>query len=612
MSAVTPDPRARLSGVFLRALSYACPLQVVLVCGWLAVPHPQAAQPLALALITIAGAPLYLPLLVLARRPGFSRRALLTASLIGVGQMSAMTWAGGGLASGFELQVLWFVPVLVSLLPVSDILLVLATALGGWEAANVLGAGSAPVAASAHWGFAIVAATTLLVNAAGVGYVFGQLRAVSDRFRRRSVRDSLTGLGNRAQLAEHEHEACGEGRTGAAFIIDIDDFKLVNDAFGHHAGDELLRGVADRLRAHARSGDLLARAGGDEFALIAREVAGPSQATALADRLLGTCQDPFALGEFRAHVSVTVGVALLADAATVDEALRDADLALYAAKSQQRGSARLFKAPMRARAAARVSIEQRLRTALSGDELRLVYQPVVRLCDGTVEGMEALLRWRSPELGDVGPDQFIHVAERTGLIIPIGRFALARAVEQLACWRADGHDIRVGVNLSAAQLADEQLPGLLADLLACHDIPPGRVFLELTETALMERSSHQPLEMLDRLYGAGAQIALDDFGTGYSSLSRLSCLKLGCIKIDLSFVAQMLDDPTAERIVGAVVGMGQWMGVDIVAEGVETEAQLTKLVEMGCSHAQGYLFSAAVEADAAGRTLSQQATYLTN
>jgi diguanylate cyclase (GGDEF)-like protein len=456
------------------------------------------------------------------------------------------------------------------------------------------------------WAFGVMALATLFFNTAVAGYTYGQLRTVSDRFHLRSVRDPLTELANRAALAGYIAEQRDSGLRGTVYVIDIDGFKFVNDSLGHNAGDELLRLLAERLRGHAREGDLLARTGGDEFVLIARGLCGSAQAQSLSSRLLAVCDQPFVLEGLEANVSVTVGAALFNSGGGFEEAMSNADLALYAAKSIQRGTARLFEQSMRKQAVSRLAAEHHLRRALSHEELRLVYQPIVSVPTGGVTAMEALLRWRSEELGDVSPADFIPIAERTALILPIGRFVLREAVRQLAVWREHGHDITLSVNLSAGQLADEQLPEMLAELLTQYGVPPDRVTLELTETTLMERVASQPLEMLERLRAAGVHLALDDFGTGYSSLSRLSRLNLSTVKIDRSFVAEMLTDPPTAAIVSAVLAMAEPLGISVIAEGVETAEQLRRLHELGCEWAQGYLFARPTEADATIALLARE------
>jgi diguanylate cyclase (GGDEF)-like protein len=459
------------------------------------------------------------------------------------------------------------------------------------------------------WGFAVFAAATLAVNTAVVEFLFGRLRATTDDFQRRSVQDALTGLANRVALHERL-EAIDAGAPRAVYVIDVDGFKFVNDSLGHHAGDRLLERVAARLAGHARQGDLLARPGGDEFVLIADGVPDDGVAVALGQRLVDSCTAPFSLDGEEVEVSVTVGVRRVADAASGEEALRDADLALYAAKIERRGTVKLFAAPMRDAASSRLTLERHLRRALERDELHVVYQPVVDVEDGSITGMEALLRWDCEALGPVSPAEFIPVAERTGLILPIGRFVLARAIEQLAAWRAAGHDVRVSVNLSASQLADEQLPELLAELLATHGVPGEPVLLELTESALMQQAD-QPLQMLDRLRATGAGIVLDDFGTGYSSLSRLSGLRLAAVKIDRSFIAAMETDVGARAVVTAVLQMAGPLRCAVVAEGIETELQRELLRELGCGRAQGWLFGRPAPVEAATAVLEAAGTRAT-
>ena len=358
------NTQPRLNLVFARAMGLAWPLQVAVVAGWIAAPHPPGSHPLALALITLAALPLYLPLLVM-RRPQLTRTGANISMVFGVAQMCAMVWAGGGLASGFELMPLWFVPITVCLVPAVDVIVEMVVVVVGPALGAVLSNHPGlTFTQSSMWGFGLMAIATLLITSGATGYVHSELQAVSERFRRRSVQDPLTGLANRAALSSFISETVADGRPGTAYVIDIDGFKLINDSLGHHTGDVLLTLLADRLRSHARSGDLLARAGGDEFVLIARGVENSDQALALGERLVEVCADPFALDGTEAHLSVTVGAALLGDAPTVEESLRDADLALYAAKSDRRGTARLFEAAMREQALSRVSTEHHLRRAM--------------------------------------------------------------------------------------------------------------------------------------------------------------------------------------------------------------------------------------------------------
>jgi diguanylate cyclase (GGDEF)-like protein len=584
LSIVAPNQRLAL---ITRALGAAWPLQLVVTALWVLVPHDANAHEEWVIALTLAAAPLHLPLL-LPRPPALSRVGMNVASVVAITQMAALVWASGGLSSGFALLTLWYLPITVCALPNRDVAAQVALLAAGCTTAVALD-GSPPAPESGLWGFAVIAIATLVVNTAMVGFLYGRLRATTESYQRRSAEDALTGLANRALLHERL-DALDPRSSRAVLVIDVDGFKFVNDSLGHHAGDRLLVLVAERLARHARAGDLLARPGGDEFVLVADGIPDDATALALGRRLADSCLEPLSLDGEEVEVSVTVGVCHVGGAASGEEALRDADLALYAAKTERRGSVKLFAAEMRHAAVNRLTLERHLRRALDRDELHVVYQPVVDVESGAIVGMEALLRWRSEALGDVSPAEFIPIAERTGLILPIGRFVLARAVEQLAQWRAAGHGVRVSVNLSASQLADEQLPELLAELLEAHGVPGEPLLLELTETALMRHATAQPLQMLARLRATGAGLVLDDFGTGYSSLSRLSRLHLAAVKIDREFIAAMETDQGARAVVTAVLQMAGPLGCAVVAEGIETEAQRDILGELGCPRAQGFLF----------------------
>ena len=594
-----PTERAAL---LTRAVGAACPVQLVMTALWLLVPHAGRAHEGWVIALTLATTPLYAAV-VLRRSIVPSRMAMNVTGLVGILAVSCLVWAGGGLPSGFVLMALWFLPITVCSLPRGDVAAHVALLVAGSGAAAWLSYAHGPHHRGSLWGFAVVAVATLIVNTALVAYLFDRMRATTDDFKRQSAQDSLTGLANRAALHERL-DGIDMGSPRAVYVIDVDGFKFVNDSLGHHAGDRLLTLVARRLGRHARHGDLLARPGGDEFVLVADGIRDDGTAVAVAERLADSCAEPFNLDGEEVEVSVTVGVCRVAEAATGEEALRDADLALYAAKLERRGSVKLFAARMRDAASSRMTLERHLRRALDRDELHVVYQPVVDIADGSIVGMEALLRWQCPELGPISPADFIPIAERTGLILPIGRFVLARAVEQLAVWQAAGHDIRMSVNLSASQLTDEQLPDRLAELLEDHGAPAERLLLELTETALMRDTTGQPLQMLERLRATGAGLVLDDFGTGYSSLARLSSLRLAAVKIDRSFIAAMETDVGARAVVTAVMQMAGPLRCAVVAEGIETASQRDLLAELGCPRAQGYLFGRPAPADEATEMLA--------
>jgi diguanylate cyclase len=587
ISVPRPTDRAAL---MTRAIAAAWPVMIVMTIVWLLVPHAGRSHDVAVVALVAATTPLYLAVL-LRREIVVSRPAMNVVAALGALAVSALVYAGGGLPSGFFLLALWFLPITVCTLPRLDVALHATLIAAGCATASALSVhfGGPYRGHGSLWGLGVVAFATLIVNTTLVAYLFGRLRATTDDFQRRSAQDPLTGLANRTAL--HDRIDGMELRAShAVYVIDVDGFKFVNDSLGHHAGDRLLVLVAERLSGHARLGDLLARPGGDEFVLVADGIRDDEIALAVGQRLADSCAEPFSLDGEEVEVSVTIGARRLADAATGEEALRDADLALYAAKIERRGTVKLFAASMRDAASSRMTLERHLRRALDRDELHVVYQPVVDITDGSITGMEALLRWNCPDLGPVSPAEFIPIAERTGLILPIGRFVLARAVEQLAAWQAAGHDVRMSVNLSASQLADEQLPDLLVELLETHGAPAERLLLELTESALMRQATDQPLQMLERLRSTGAGLVLDDFGTGYSSLARLSSLRLAAVKIDRSFIAAMESDVGARAVVTAVMQMAGPLGCAVVAEGIETESQRDLLLALGCPRAQGYLF----------------------
>ena len=468
--AVPPRPTDRVA-LITRAIAAAWPVMIVMTVVWLLVPHAGRANDAAVVVLTAATAPLYLAVL-LRRAIIVSRPAMNVVAVVGAVAVSGLVYAGGGLPSGFFLLALWFLPIVVCTLPGRDVALHAVLIAAGCATASALSVhmGGPYNGHGSLWGLGVVALATLVVNTTLVAYLFGRMRATTDDFQRRSAQDPLTGLANRTALHDRI-DAMDLRASRAVYVIDVDGFKFVNDSLGHHAGDRLLVLVAERLSGHARLGDLLARPGGDEFVLVADGIRDDDGALAVGQRLADSCAEPFSLDGEEVEVSVTIGARRVADAATGEEALRDADLALYAAKLERRGTVKLFAASMRDAASSRMTLERHLRRALDRDELHVVYQPVVDITDSSIVGMEALLRWNCADLGPVSPAEFIPIAERTGLILPIGRFVLARAVEQLAAWQAAGHDVRMSVNLSASQLADEQLPDLLVELLETHRRP---------------------------------------------------------------------------------------------------------------------------------------------
>jgi diguanylate cyclase (GGDEF)-like protein len=382
-------------------------------------------------------------------------------------------------------------------------------------------------------------------------------------------------------------------------FIDLDHFKLVNDSLGHHAGDELLAAVATRLREVVRPSDTIARFGGDEFGLLLEEITSERDAIAMAERIAAVFARPFVLDSNEHFVTTSIGIALATGGEQSQDLIRDADAAMYRAKERGRARYELFDELMRARAIARLRTENDLRRALERSELKLAYQPVVTLADSSIVGVEALLRWDHPERGMIAPEEFIPVAEESGLIDRIGRWALDRACRDAVEWgrgRPDAAPIRMAVNLSPLQIASGGFEAALVEVLEKTGHDPSLLTFEITESLLLghDETIDGTLQALKRL---GVGLALDDFGTGYSSLSYLTRLPLDALKVDRSFVATLGTPISDSAITEAIVAMARALSLTVVAEGVETEAQAEELRRLGCSHAQGNLFSEPVAAD---------------
>jgi diguanylate cyclase (GGDEF)-like protein len=428
--------------------------------------------------------------------------------------------------------------------------------------------------------------------------------------------DGLTGLANRALFTERIEQAlrhnARHGDTAAVVYIDLDGFKAVNDSLGHQAGDVLLQQVAHRLAGSVRAGDTLARLGGDEFAILLEQTADVAEVTAAGERLLAELGKPVRIGRQSVNVSGSVGIAVSDAGATSDSLVRDADIAMYAAKTAGRGRVVVFDPAMRAAVVERRGIERELQGALEGGQLRLVYQPVVDLADDRVVGFEALLRWHSPVLGTIPPDRFIPLAEDLDLIGPIGAWVLQEACAVAADWRRRfpaAADLTMAVNVSAVQLASPDLVGQITGALAASGLPAGALVLEVTETALV-RDPEGAAERLAALRALGLRLALDDFGTGYSSLSYLRQFTVDVLKVDRSFIAT-IDGAELPPIVRGLVELGRTLDLEIVAEGVEDERQRDLLRAARCDLAQGYLFAAPMEADDAGLFLLGRASRAT-
>jgi diguanylate cyclase (GGDEF)-like protein len=403
--------------------------------------------------------------------------------------------------------------------------------------------------------------------------------------------DVLTGLPNRLRL----HDQISASLKGlrrdddsvAILCLDLDHFKHVNDTLGHPVGDQLLKAAAARLRECLRESDMVARTGGDEFAIVQRGVSQPHAASALAERLIEAMHKPFDLGEHQVVIGTTIGIALAPqDGDGADVLLKNADLALYRAKAVGRGSFSFFAAEMDLKAQLRRVLEIDLRKAVATGEFELFYQPIVNLKQDRISGFESLIRWNHPTRGRVPPNEFIPLAEETGLIIPIGEWAIRQACREAGNWN---DELRVAVNVSPVQFRSKNLVPTVAAALAETGLAAKRLELEITEAVLLQ-NSEATLSTLHSLRALGVRISMDDFGTGYSSLGYLRSFPFDKIKIDQSFIRDLMSDPESIAIIRAVTGLGASFGIVTTAEGVETQAQLNQMREEGCTEVQGFFF----------------------
>ena len=416
-------------------------------------------------------------------------------------------------------------------------------------------------------------------------------RAAEERVRHMALHDALTGLPNRTLFRDRLDQAIALAhRASAGFAVlacDLDRFKAINDSLGHPAGDALLRIVADRMRTVIRPYDTIARLGGDEFAIVLTYLDDPREAASLAERLIAAVSEPIDLDGQSVEVGVSIGLTAATDRDhDPDELFKRADIALYEAKAAGRNTYREFEPDAGARIATRGQLALDMREAIRAQEFHLAYQPVVDAATGMVVSMEALMRWRHPVQGDISPSAFIPVAEETGMIVPMGAWALQEACREAASWPAP---ICVAVNVSAMQMRRPGLEAAVLSALAASGLPADRLKLEVTESVLMQ-DTEAVIASLHRLRALGVLIALDDFGTGYSSLSYLRRFPFDKIKIDRAFIRDIAD-PDAAAIVRAVVSIGERLGMGIVAEGVETLEQLTLVRQEGCTQVQGFLYS---------------------
>ena len=432
-----------------------------------------------------------------------------------------------------------------------------------------------------------------------------------ERLRHHALHDTLTNLPNRAQFMNHLRQAIERAEENpnerfAVLFLDVDRFKVVNDSLGHIVGDDLLVAIAERLMACLRPGDIVARLGGDEFTILLNRTGGQDDVAHVAERIQAKLSEPFSIDNYEVFTTASVGI-IMSDEVRRDpeDFLRDADAAMYRAKEAGKARYAIFDREMHVRNLNLLKIETDLRRAIERAEFRMVYQPIVRLESGVIREFEALLRWHHPEYGVVSPTEFIEVAEETGLIVPIGRTVIEDSCRQIAEWQRDvSMPLAVSVNLSARQLMHPALIPQVEEALLNTGLASRQLKLEVTETTVME-NSEKALAVLEELEELGVTLSTDDFGTGYSSLSYLHRFPFSRLKIDQSFTKRMDKDPKSLAIVKTILMLGRNLGIEVVAEGVETEAQYDLLRSLGCHLGQGYYFSRPVSAEAAGKMLTR-------
>ena len=432
-------------------------------------------------------------------------------------------------------------------------------------------------------------------------------RASGEALAHQAIHDPLTGLPNRMLFVERLERELARAAVNhervAVLFLDLDRFKVVNDSLGHSAGDRLLVAVADRLNNAVRPSDLVARFGGDEFTVLCPNVPSEETAELIAERLIQATSRPVALTEGEVFVTASIGIALSGSESDSSETLlRNADVAMYRAKEMGRDRSEIFDTRSHHHAVDSLRTGNALHRAIERGELRVHYQPVINLEDGLISGFEALIRWEHPERGLVPPMEFIPLAEETGLIVPLGAWALTEACRQLSMWqsrRADGRRLTMSVNLSPRQLAEPGLTNEVARILHDSGVAPECVWLEITETTLM-RDAESAMSALGALRSLGLHLAVDDFGTGYSSMAYLERLPVEVLKVDRSFVHGVGQRADSTAIATAIVSLSRALGLRTVAEGIETTEQLDELRNVGCEMGQGWLFGAAKPADAYG------------
>ncbi|HEY5800417.1 MAG TPA: EAL domain-containing protein [Burkholderiaceae bacterium] len=419
------------------------------------------------------------------------------------------------------------------------------------------------------------------------------LRDANAQLNHLALHDNLTQLPNRILLEDRVEQAIASaqrsGKRLAVMFVDLDRFKIVNDTLGHHYGDKLLREVADRLRGTLRAEDTIARVGGDEFIVLAKELPDAQAAGQLADKIVASLSLPYLIDEQEQDISASVGISIFPDdGADLRTLMSNADSAMYHAKKMGRNNSQYFTPEMNQAASTRLELERSLRRAIEQEEFELYYQPKVDVASGNIGAMEALVRWRHPTRGIVSPMEFIPLAEELGLIIPLGAWVLMTACQQNKQWQLAGlPPMRVAVNLSAVQFRQRNLAEFVAQVLADTGLDPAWLELEVTESVVMQ-NAEDATETLMQLHGQGIHISIDDFGTGYSSLSYLKRFPLDTLKIDRSFVRDISSNPDDAAIVKSVIALAHSLRLKVIAEGVESVEQLEFLRALGCDEYQGY------------------------
>ncbi len=421
-------------------------------------------------------------------------------------------------------------------------------------------------------------------------------KAAADKISHLAHHDTLTDLPNRLTLVERLIQAINSAQRNnkrvAVMFIDLDRFKTINDTLGHHTGDMLLIQVAQRLKACVRNSDIVARLGGDEFVVALPELENNAPIFEMADKILRALGQPYSIEGSQLHSSPSIGIAMYpADGASVEEVMKHADVAMYHAKSRGRNNYQFFEPAMNKASMERLALENDMRIALDREEFVLHYQPKINIASGRVSGVEALVRWQHPKKGLVPPGMFIPIAEETGLMLPLGEWVIRTACRQLRLWQRQGMtDIQMSINLSPRQFRQKDLAQIVSAIVVIENVAPEMLEFEVTESMAMD-NPQETIETMRMLCSLGVKLAIDDFGTGYSSLSYLKRFPMNTLKLDRSFVKDIETDPSDAAICSATIGLAHNLGLDVVAEGVETVAQYEYLKELGCDTIQGYYFS---------------------